>query len=138
MLAGLIPIAAGVRYFQMQSTTGHIAGVPLADSVIAGRVGIQAGDLPGWVASTPTAGNVFAAGAATQGTAAANTAAQASTDMARCLHVPVSAVAGAFGMGDGVSQLTAEVASPSYADPGGNGSVSSVADVVKSTQARGG
>jgi hypothetical protein len=136
VLAGLIPIAAGVRYFQMQSTTGHIVGVPISDSVIAGRVGIQAGDLPGWAASTPTAGNAFAAGATTQGTAAASTAAQASTDMARCLHVPVSAVAGAFGMGDAVSQITAQVPSLSYADPAGNGSVSSVADVVKSTQAQ--
>jgi hypothetical protein len=39
-------------------------------------------------------------------------------------------------MGDAVSQITAQVPSLSYADPAGNGSVSSVADVVKSTQAQ--
>jgi hypothetical protein len=51
--------------------------------------------------------------------------------MARCLHVPVSAVDGAFGMGDSALQRTAEFTSPSYADPAGNGgAVSSVVDVV--------
>jgi hypothetical protein len=137
VLAGLIPIAAGVRYFQMQSTSGHIVGVPLSDSLIAGRVGIQAGDLPGWSASTSNPGNVFAAGATTHGAGALSTAEQASTAMARCLHVPVSAVDGALGMGAAVSQLSAEVPSLSYADPAGNGgTVSSVADVVKSTNAQ--
>ncbi len=137
VLAGLIPIAAGVRYFQMQSTSGHIVGVPLSDTLIAARVGIQAGDLPGWSASTSNPGNVFAAGATTHGSVALSAAEQASTVMARCLHVPVSAVDGAMGMGDAISQLSAEVPSPSYADPAGNGgSVSSVADVVKSTNAQ--
>ncbi len=55
--------------------------------------------------------------------------------LARCLHVPVSAVDGAFGMGNSVSQRTAEAISPSYADPAGNGgAVSSVVDVVQSPQ----
>ncbi len=136
VLAGLIPIAAGVRYFEMQSTSGHIVGVPLSDAVIAGRVGIQAGDLPSWTASSPNPGNVFAAGATTHGAAALSTAEQASTALAGCLHVPVSAVNGAFGMGDAVAQISAEAPSPSYADPGGNGgAVSSVTDVVKSTRA---
>jgi hypothetical protein len=77
-------------------------------------------------------GNAFAAGATTAGAAALNTAEQASTVMARCLHVPVSAVDGAFGMGSSVTQRTAEVTSPSYADPAGNGgAVNSVVDVMK-------
>jgi hypothetical protein len=135
LLAGLIPVAAGLRYFQAQGTTGRITGVALSDTAIAGRVGIQPGDLPGWSASAPTMGNAFAAGATTNGPAALNTAEQASTVLARCLHVPVSAVDGAFGMGSAVSQRTAEVTSPSYADPAGNGgAVSSVVDVVQSPQ----
>ena len=135
VLAGLIPIAAGVRYFQDQGTTGHIAGVSLSDAAIAARVGIQPTDLPGWSAAAPRMGNAFAAGATTHGSAALNTAEQASTVLARCLHVPVSAVDGAFGMGSSVSQRTAEVTSPSYADPAGNGgAVNSVVDVVQSPQ----
>jgi len=133
VLAGLIPIAAGARYFQMQgAAAAHISGVGLSDTAIAARVGIQAGDLPGWSANAPRMGNAFAAGATTQGAAALNTAEEASTVMARCLHVPVSAVDGAFGMGSAVTQRTAEVTSPSYADPAGNGgAVNSVVDVVK-------
>jgi hypothetical protein len=135
VLAGLIPIAAGVRYFQDQGTTGHITGVALTDAAVAARVGIQPTDLPGWSAGAPQIGNAFAAGATTHGAAALNTAEQASTVLARCLHVPVSAVDGAFGMGNSVSQRTAEAISPSYADPAGNGgAVSSVVDVVKSPQ----
>jgi hypothetical protein len=54
--------------------------------------------------------------------------------MARCLRVPVSAVDGALGMGSAALARTAEVISPSYADPAGNGgAVSSVVDVVDST-----
>jgi hypothetical protein len=133
VLAGLIPIAAGARYFQLQgAAAAHITGVGLSDAAIAARVGIQAGDLPGWSADAPRMGNAFAVGATTQGAAALNTAEQASTVMARCLHVPVSAVDGAFGMGSAVTQRTAEVTSPSYADPAGNGgAVNSVVDVVK-------
>jgi len=135
LLAGLIPIAAGVRYFQDQGTTGHIMGVSLSDGAIAARVGIQPTDLPGWSADAPRMGNAFAAGATTNGSAALNTAEQAATVLARCLRVPVSAVDGAFGMGNSVSQRTAEVNSPSYADPAGNGgAVNSVVDVVQSPQ----
>ena len=122
VLAGLIPIAAGVRYFQMQATTGHIAGVPVVRLRHRRRasgsrrqtfpVGRRA--RPPWATPSPPVPR-------RRGRAPPNTAEQASTVMARCLHVPVSAVDGAFGMGDAVSQLTAEVTSPSYADPGGNG-----------------
>jgi hypothetical protein len=135
VLAGLIPIAAGVRYFQTHNTTGRITGVALSDTAIAGRIGIQPGDLVGWSATAPRMGNAFAAGATTNGPAALGTAVQASTVLARCLHVPVSAVDGAFGMGNSISQRTAEVASPSYADPAGNGgAVNSVVDMVQSPQ----
>ena len=135
VLAGLIPIAAGLRYFHAQGATGHITGVALSDVAIAGRVGIQPGDLPGWSTNATRMGNAFAAGATTHGAAGLNTAEQASTVLARCLHVPVSAVDGAFGMGSAVTQRTAEVTSPSYADPAGNGgAVNSVVDVVQSPQ----
>jgi len=77
--------------------------------------------------------NVFAAGATTNGAAALQIAENASTVMARCLRVPLSAVAGALGMGSAALARTAEVISPSYADPAGNGgAVSSVVDVVDS------
>ncbi len=126
-------MAAGLRYVQTHDVTGRITGVALSDAAIAGRVGIQPGDLPGWSATAAPMGNAFAAGATTSGSAALNTAQQASTVLARCLHVPVSAVDGAFGMGSSISQRTAELTSPSYADPAGNGgAVSSVVDVVKS------
>ncbi len=129
------PDRGGGRVLPDAGTTGHISGVALSDAAIAGRVGIQPGDLAGWSASAPTMGNVFAAGATTHGAAALNTAEQASTVLARCLHVPASAVDGAFGMGDAITQRSAEAASPSYADPAGNGgAVSSVVDVVKTPQ----
>jgi hypothetical protein len=132
VLAGLIPVAAGLRYFEEQGPPARIA-VPLSDTAIAARVGIHSADLPGWATTGPGTGNPFAAGATTQGAAALSTAEQASTIMARCLHVPVSSVDGALGMGDAVSQRTAEVTSPSFADPGGNGgAVSSTVDVVQS------
>ncbi len=135
VLAGLIPIAAGVRYFHTQGSTGRIPAGLLSDTAIAARVGIQKGDLPGWSTVALRMGNPFAAGATTDGAAALRTAEQASTILARCLHVPVSAVDGAFGMGSAASQRTAEVTSPSYADPSGNGgAVSSVVDVVQSAK----
>ena len=132
VLAGLIPVVAGLRYFATQGPPARIA-VALSDTAIAAHVGIQSADLPGWATTGPGTGNPFAAGATTQGAAALSTAEQASTIMARCLHVPVSSVDGALGMGDAVSQRTAEVTSPSYADPAGNGgAVSSTVDVVQS------
>ncbi len=135
LLAGLIPIAAGVRYFHGQGSTGRIPAGLLSDSAIAARVGIQKSDLPGWSTVALRMGNPFAAGATTAGAGALRTAEQASTNLARCLHVPVSAVDGAFGMGSAVSQRSAEVTSPSYADPSGNGgAVSSVVDVVQSAR----
>jgi hypothetical protein len=135
VLVGLIPIAAGTRYFQTHQPSGHITGVALTDTAIAGRVGIQPGDLPGWSAAAPRTGDVFAAGATTGGSAALGTAQQASTVMARCLHVPVAAVEGALGMGAAGGQVSAEVVSPSYADPAGNGgAVNSVVDVMKTPQ----
>ena len=135
LLIGLIPIAAGLRYYQSYQPSGRITGVALSDAAIAARVGIQPGDLPGWSTNAPRMGNAFAAGATTDGPAALQTAEQASTIMARCLHVPVSAVAGAFGMGSAISQISAESTSPSYLDPAGNGgAVSSVVDVVKTPQ----
>ena len=136
ILAGLIPFAAGIRYFQSHGATGQIPPGLLSDSAIAARVGIQRTDLPGWAVAAPTVGNAFAAGATTNGAAALQTAEQASTVMAGCLHVPVSAVDGAFGMGSAVSQVTAEATSPTYLDPSGNGgAVSSVVDVVQSAKA---
>lgn len=135
LLAGLIPIAAGVRYFHSQGSTGRIPAALLSDSAIAARVGIQKADLPGWGTVALRMGNPFAAGATTDGAGALRTAEQASAILARCLHVPVSAVDGAFGMGSAVSQRTAEVTSPSYADPSGNGgAVSSVVDVVQNAK----
>ena len=135
VLVGLVPVAAGVWYFHLQPSPTRSPGKSPSDMAIAARVGIQPGDLPGWSATAPRMGNPFAAGATTQGAAALGTAQRASTVLARCLHVPVSAVDGAFGMGSAVSQRTAQVSSPSYADPSGNqGAVSSVVDVVKNEQ----
>ena len=90
---------------------------------------------PGGAPQRPGSGNPFAAGATSHGVAALRTAEQASTVLARCLHVPVSAVDGAFGMGSGVSARTAQAASPTYLDPSGNGgAVGSVVDVMKTPQ----
>jgi hypothetical protein len=134
VLAALIPLAVGVWYSQSQPTASS-RGTTLSDTKIADRVGIQPADLPNWSSAGPRMGNAFAAGATTHGNRALNTALQASTTMARCLRVPLSAVEGAFGMGNAISQRTAEVTSPSYADPGGNGgAVNSVVDVVKTPQ----
>jgi hypothetical protein len=134
-LAGLIPLAAGVWYAHLQTGATSTGAKTLSDTKIAGRVGIQPGDLPNWSSTAPRMGNAFAAGATSNGAFGLSTAVQASTNMARCLHVPISAVEGAFGMGNAISQRTAEVASPSYADPSGNGgSVNSVVDVVKTPQ----
>jgi hypothetical protein len=135
VIAALIPLAVAVWSTQGQPSGGGGTTRSLSDTAVAGRVGIQPGDLPNWTSSAPRAGNAFAAGATANGPAGLNTAVQAATVMARCLHVPVSAVEGAFGMGSAISQRTAEVTSPSYADPSGNGgSVNSVVDVVKTPQ----
>jgi hypothetical protein len=135
VIAALIPLAVAVWSTQGQPSGGGGTTRSLSDTAVAGRVGIQPGDLPNWSSSAPRAGNAFAAGATANGPAGLNTAVQAATVMARCLHVPVSAVEGAFGMGSSISQRTAEVTSPSYADPSGNGgSVNSVVDVVKTPQ----
>jgi len=135
VLVGLVPMAAGVWYFHLQPLPTRPAGHFLSDAAIAARVGIQPGDLPGWSAEASRMGNPFAAGATSHGAAALRTAQQSSTVLARCLHVPLSAVDGAFGMGSAVTQRTAQVTSPAYADPSGNGgAVGSVVDVVKSPQ----
>jgi len=135
ILLGLVPLAAGVWYFHLQPAPGRLGGARLSDSAIAARVGIQPGDLPGWSSNAPRMGNVFAAGATTHGAAGLRTAQQASTVLARCLRVPVSAVDGAFGMGSAVSQRSAQVTSLGYADPSGNGgAVNSVVDVVKTAK----
>jgi len=135
VLLGLIPMAAGVWYFHLQPLQTRPSGGAPSDAVIASRVGIQPADLPGWSVGGSRMGNPFAAGATSHGAAALRTAEQASTLMARCLHVPLSAVDGAFGMGNAVSQRTAQVTSPSYADPSGNGgAVGSVVDMVKTPQ----
>jgi len=137
VLVGLVPMAAGVWYFHLQPLPTRPAGHSLSDAAIAARVGIQPGDLPGWSAEASRMGNPFAAGATSHGAAALRTAQQSSTVLARCLHVPLSAVDGAFGMGSAVTQRSAQVTSPSYADPSGNGgAVGSVVDVVKSPQAQ--
>jgi hypothetical protein len=134
VLVGLLAVAAGVWYFHSQSTPTGGSSVP--DRAIAARVGIQPGELPGWQTVKSTAGNVFAAGGATTA-AAQQTAQEASTVLARCLHVPVSALDGAFGIGSTTGQRSAEVASPAYQDPDGNGgAVSSVVDVMRSQGAQ--
>jgi hypothetical protein len=136
LLLGLLPIAGGVWYFHYHTVLPRSPGSSVSDAAIAIRVGIQPGDLAGWKATAVQLGNPFAAGATTAGPAAATTAANASTVLAQCLHVPVSALDGAFGMGVAAEQRTAEVASPAYADPAGNGgAASSVVDVVRSNQA---
>jgi hypothetical protein len=135
VLAALIPLAVGVWYARPQPGAGSARARTLSDSKIADRVGIQPGDLPNWSSNAPRMGNVFAAGATSNGAAGLRTAVQASSSMAGCLRVPISAVEGAFGMGNAISQRTAEVTSPSYADPSGNGgAVNSVVDVVKTSQ----
>jgi len=136
VLFGLTPVAVGAWYFHVVGTTPHVEGAGVSDAAIAQRVGIVPADLPGWASAPSNGGNAFAAGAITGGPAAARTAAQASTELARCLKVPQSAVDGAFGMGVATQQLTAEVVSPVYADPRGNGTVSSVVDVVRSVKAQ--
>ncbi len=134
VLVGLLPMAAGVWYLHLQPLPTQ-PGKSLSDAAIAARVGIQPGDLSGWSTATTRMGNPFAAGATSHGVAALRTAEQASTVLARCLHVPVSAVDGAFGMGSGVSARTAQAASPTYLDPSGNGgAVGSVVDVMKTPQ----
>ena len=136
VLLGLIPMAAGVWYFHLQPLPTQPVHA-LSDATIAARVGIQPGDLPGWSTAASRMGNPFAAGATTHGPAALRTAEQASTVLARCLHVPVSAVDGAFGMGSAVAQRTAQAVSPTYLDPSGNGgAVGSVVDVLRSSQAQ--
>ena len=136
VLLGLIPIAGGVWFFHYRAAPGVPPGSSLSDAAIAIRVGLQPGDLPGWKSAPTEANNVFAAGATTAGPLAASTAAQSATEVARCLHVPVSALDGAFGMGVAAGQQSAQVASPLYADPSGNGGgASSVVDVVRSSQA---
>jgi hypothetical protein len=133
VVAVLVSVAAGLSYSRQPSAGSPASG--LSDNAIALRVGIQPGDLPGWSSSAARMDNAFAAGANTHGAVGLGIAVQASTILARCLHVPASAVAGAFGMGNAVSQRTAQVASPSYADPSGNaGAASSVVDVVKTSQ----
>ena len=117
VLLGLIPIAGGVWFFHFRVAPARLPGASLSDAAIAIRVGIQPGDLPGWKGAPTQLGNAFSAGASTAGPEAANAAAQASTVFARCLHVPPSALDGAFGMGGAAAQRTAEVASPLYADP---------------------
>jgi hypothetical protein len=134
-LAGLIPLAAGVWYAHLAPGGASTPARTLSDAKIAALVGIQPGDLPTWSSTAPRTGNAFAAGATSNGALGLSTAVTAATSMARCLHVPISAVEGAFGMGNAISQRTAEVTSPSYADPSGNGgSVNSVVDVVKTPQ----
>ena len=133
VLLGLIPIAGGVWYFHYRVSSSVPPGEALADAAIAIRVGIQPYDMAGWKSSPVQAGNVFAAGASTAGPLAASTAAQESTVVARCLHVPLSALQGAFGMVAAASQRTAEVVSPSYTDPRSGGTASSVVDVVASS-----
>ena len=131
ILGCLIPLAAFAWYFHLQPSGPSAPRSNVSDAAIAARVGIQPSDLPGWASSAPT-GNAFAAGATSHGAAGLSTAVQASAVMARCLHVPISAVEGAFGMGSAIGQRTAELGSPVYADPSGNGgAVNSVVDVVK-------
>ena len=136
VLFGLTPVAVGAWYFHVVGTTPHVQGAGVSDAAMAARVGIVPGDLPGWASAPSNGGNALAAGAITGGPAAARTAAQASSVLARCLKVPLSSVDGAFGMGVATQQLTAEVVSPVYADPAGNGTVSSVVDVVRSVKAQ--
>jgi hypothetical protein len=62
------------------------------------------------------------------------TAQTATVVLARCLHVPVSAVDGAFGLG-GVSIPSGRADSRIYVDPSGGGStVSSSVDVMRSVR----
>jgi hypothetical protein len=135
LLAGLLAIAAGVWYLHSQPPAPHAGRSSLSDTAIAARVGIQPGDLSGWHTNAPGMGNAFAAGASTNGAAGLHHAEQASSIMARCLHVPISAVYGAFGVASAISQRTAESTSLSYADPNGNGGgVNSFVDVMSTRQ----
>ena len=136
ILFGLTPVAVGAWYFHVVGATPHVVEAGVSDATIAARVGVVPTDLPGWASAPSNGGNAFASGAITGGSVAASTAAEASTVLARCLKVPLAAVDGAFGMGVATQQLTAEVVSPVYADPSGNGTVSSVVDVVRSAKAQ--
>ena len=100
VLAGLIPDRRRGAVLPDRGTTGHIAGCRLSDAAIAARVGIQP-DGPARVerGTRPTHGQRLRRRRHHARPAALNTAEQASTVLARCLHVPVSAVDGAFGMG---------------------------------------
>ncbi len=130
---GLLPLAAALWYVRTAPPPAPPDTVP--DHALAARVGIQPVEVPGWQAVATPAANVFAAGATTQGAAAARTAQQASSVLARCLHVPASALDGAFGMGGAAAQRTARVGSPTYLDPAGDGgALSSVVDVERSAQ----
>jgi len=131
LLVALV-LVAGTIWLVRPGSGGTPARAPESDAAIAARVGLQRSELPGWQSRPAPPADVFAAGATTRGAAAARTAARSSAVLARCLHVPVSALDGAFDMGGAAAQRSARAASRRFADPAGDaGAISSLVDVVR-------
>ena len=126
-------VAVGVWVTRGGTPAHPVHALAARDTEVARNVGIRAGDLAGWPSHGNPPGNPFAAGAS-QSAAAMNAAQQATADLARCLHVPQTAVDGAFGLGGAVTP-SGHADSPMYAEPSGNGdSVSSSVDVMRSVK----
>ncbi len=139
VLAGLIPIAGG----------DALLPVPGRDRAASRRrcpVGLRhrgagrdpAGPICRGGRAAPTVGNAFAAGCHhARGRRPATPPSKPRRSWPRCLHVPVSAVDGAFGMGSAVSQRDrrGDLALLRSIPSGNGGAVSSVVDVVQSAKA---
>jgi hypothetical protein len=132
----VIGALGGWYYKRHHSTTPHRAAPTqqaiVADAALAGRIGIQAADLPGWTSAPTTTGNAFASDATTS---AASTAAftKASDTLATCLKVPTPDVTRAFGAAS--PNRTAFSSSPTYIAPvalGAGTAANSVVDVMRS------
>lgn len=104
-----------------------------ADVAVAARVGLQRSQFPGWTTPPGAPGNAFAPVVALS-PAAAGAASNALTTLARCLHVPVADVTGAFG--GATTARAAQASTPAFTDPSAAGtSASSVVDVMQSPAA---
>jgi hypothetical protein len=128
----VIGAAGGWYYKRHHGSTPPPAPSPAqtqADVALAGTIGIQSTDLPGWTKEPGSPGNAFAP--VTVGSAAATAAqAKASTSLSECLRLPEADVTRAFGAD--VPARVSQAATPLYSDPTSAGaSASSVVDVMR-------
>lgn len=130
----LVGAAGGWYYKRHNSSSGTPSPAAVqADLAIAAHAGIQRTDVPGWTTAPGSAGNAFAPVVALS-PAAAGASSNALTALARCLHVPVADVTGAFG--GATSSRTAQTASPTFVDPSAaETTASSVVDVMQAPSA---